>query len=317
MNKKTLILVLASAAAAATANANWTVVSTFDDASALDLITDNTNIEGSNARSEIIDGKWAVFPGDLFENTSNLYALLDMGTDLKAMSQASGEPVTVYLEVVQPTVDDGQGGTRKAIVDCVWGISNIDSDEVLETRYNSYNVMQRINVGTDNYEGRNGGGYWSTEEILQADVTYKIWLVADYNLNFYEAYVQGGQWTEQTKLDTEDGSGIWLFRVNPAPENTVDKFQVSLSRGNSDDGEKGIDPMYLDNIAYADGMDLSTPPVGGGETWYGYSVDADGWVNTEGWMGWVNNTYDPNIWHPMLNKYIYVGDDSGWAYVPR
>jgi hypothetical protein len=69
MNKKTLILTLASAAAAISAHAQWNIVSTFDDDSALDLITDNTNIEGSNARSEIIDGKWAAFPGDVFENT--------------------------------------------------------------------------------------------------------------------------------------------------------------------------------------------------------------------------------------------------------
>jgi len=316
MKKYTLTLILASAAAAVSVNADWNIVSTFDDASALDLVTDSTNIEGSNARSEIVDGKWAVFPGDIFEDNSNLYALLDMGTDLKAMSQASGGSVTVYLEVTQPTVSDGQGGTRKAIVDTVWGIANIDSDEVLETRYNSYNAMQRINVGNDNFEGRNGGSYEATGEMFQADVTYKIWLVIDYNLNFYEAYIQGGQWTEQTKVDTEDNSGVWLFRVNPAPENTVDKFMVALSRGNSVDGAKGLDPTYFDNIAYYDGMELSTPPVGGGETWYGYAVDANGWANTGSWMSWVNVTFDPYIWNLALDKYVIITDGSGWVFVP-
>jgi hypothetical protein len=301
----------------------WNVVSTFDDASALDIVTDSTNIEGSNARTEIIDGKLAAFPGDVFENTSNLYALVDMGADLKAMSQASGGPVTVYVEVTQPTVSDGQGGTRKAIVDTVWGMANIDSDVVLETRYNSYNVMQRINVGTDNFEGRNGGGYWTTGEMFQADVTYKIWLVVDYNLNFYEAYVQGGQWTEQTKLDTEDGTGIWLFRVNPAPEDTVDKFMIALSRGNTVDGEKGIDPTYFDNLAYADGMDLSTPSVGGGpvgDTWAGFDVTADGDAFTGDWLGWVNVTFDPWIFSYSLNQWMFIDESAvtasgGWVYV--
>jgi hypothetical protein len=240
------------------------------------------------------------------------------------MSQASGGAVTVYLEVSQPTVPDGQGGTRKAIVDTVWGLSNIDSDVVLETRYNSYNVMQRVNVGTDNFEGRNGGGYWSTEEKFQADVSYKIWLVIDYNLNFYEAYVQGGQWATQTKLDTEDGSGIWLFRVNPAPEDTVDKFQVSLSRGNTEDGEKGLDPTYFDNIAYFDGTELSEPPIGGGETrmWNGFEVDASGFVDT-GVGGWLNGFVfvgeaEDNGWVYVysLSKYVYV-TPAGWVYMNR
>ena len=182
MKKTILIPIIASAIAAGSLQADWSIVSTFDDASALDLITDNTNIEGSNARSEIVNGKWAAYPGDVFEATSNLYALLDLGVDLKAASIAAGGPVSVYVEVTQPTVDDGAGGTRKAIVDTVWGLSNIDSSVVLETRYNSYNVMQRINGGNDNFEGRNGGSYWAPTggQMFNADVTYKIWMVVDY-----------------------------------------------------------------------------------------------------------------------------------------
>lgn len=313
-------ILLSAFVAIGTAQAEWEVVSTFDDDSALDLITDNTNIEGSNARSEIVDGKWAVFPGELFEDNSNLYSMLDLGVDLKAASLGTEGPVTVYMEVIQPIVPDGQGGTRKAIVDTVWGISNVDSSEVLETRYNSYNAMQRINSGNDNFEGRNGGGYWSTGEIFQGDVTYKIWLVIDYNLNFYEAYVQGGQWTEQTRLDTEDGSGIWLFRVNPG-DVPINNFQVSLSRGNSDDGEKGIDPTYFDNIALdTTGQNLSEPPVEGGPTWAGYPVTEDGDANTGDWMGWVHVGFEPWILSYNLDQWMYieeeaVSDDGSWIYI--
>lgn len=321
MKKSIITTLVMNVVFAVGASADWTIVSTFDDASALDLITDSTNLEGSNARSEIVDGKWAVYPGDLFEATSNLYAQLDLGTDLKAASQASGGSVTLYMEVVQPTVSDGQGGTRKAINDTVWGIANVDSSQVLETRYNSYNVMQRINAGNDNYEGRNGGGYWTTGEMFQADVTYQIWLVVDYNLNYYEAYVQGGQWAEQTKLDTEDGSGIWLFRVNPAAENVVQHLQVSLSRGNSVDGEKGIDPTYFDNVAIdVTGSNLSVPSVAGGETWAGFAVTPEGDANTMGWLGWVNTTNKPWIYSYALNHWTYIDESSvtssgGWVYV--
>lgn len=322
MKKYTLLPIIASALATGSLQADWTIVSTFDDASALDLITDNTNIEGSNARSEIVDGKWAVFPGELFEQNSNLYALLDMGTDLKAASQASGGPVTVYMEVIQPIVPDGLGGTRKAINDTVWGVANVDSSQVLETRYNSYNVMQRINAGNDNFEGRNGGGYWSTGEQFQGDVTYRIWMVIDYNLNYYEAYVQGGQWANQTKMNTEDGSGIWLFRANPAPETVVNNFQVSLSRGNTAQGEKGIDPTYFDNFAYdLSGQNLSMPPVGGEQvTWMGYSVNAAGDADTGAWLGWVNVNHAPWVYNYTLGQWMYMDESSAsesgsWVFV--
>jgi len=56
---------------------------------------------------------------------------------------------------------------------------------------------------------------------------------------------------------------------------------------------------------------------GGTETWYGYEVDANGWVNTESWIGWVNIIYDPWIWSTSLDKYVTITDDSGWVYVPK
>jgi hypothetical protein len=51
--------------------------------------------------------------------------------------------------------------------------------------------------------------------------------------------------------------------------------------------------------------------------WNGYPVDGNGWVDTNDWIGWVNVTYDPWIWSTSLDKYIYIGDGSGWVYVPR
>ncbi|MEX0332684.1 MAG: hypothetical protein AB3N64_14810 [Puniceicoccaceae bacterium] len=50
--------------------------------------------------------------------------------------------------------------------------------------------------------------------------------------------------------------------------------------------------------------------------WYGYPVDPEGWADTTPWLGWVNVTFDPYIWVVNLGKYIYIGDDSGWVYVP-
>ena len=298
----------------------WDIVSTFDDASALDKVTDLTNIEASNARSEIVDGKWAVYPGDLFEATSNLYAALDLGVDLRAASRASGGPVTVYLEIVQPNVPDGAGGTRKAIVDTVWGVSNFPPSEILTTRFNSYNAMQRINGGTDGFEGRNGTAYEAID-LFNANVTYKIWLVIDFNLNFYEAYIQGGQWASQTKINTIDTSGIWLFRANPGADVVVQYFLVALSRGNAAE-EKGIDPTYFDNIAVdTTGQNLTTPVVANGNEWCGITK-VGGDVDTGDFMGWIwvgDATGAGWVYSYSLDGFVYVSacpDASGaWIYI--
>lgn len=55
----------------------------------------------------------------------------------------------------------------------------------------------------------------------------------------------------------------------------------------------------------------------GGQTWNGYDVSPDGWVDTMDWMGMVNVTSDPWIWSLDLGKYVYIVDGSGWVYVPN
>jgi hypothetical protein len=51
--------------------------------------------------------------------------------------------------------------------------------------------------------------------------------------------------------------------------------------------------------------------------WYGYTFDDQGWVDTTPWWGSVNVTHDPWVWVVDLGKYIYVANDSGWAYIPN
>jgi hypothetical protein len=74
--------------------------------------------------------------------------------------------------------------------------------------------------------------------------------------------------------------------------------------------------MRFDNLKIANEWG-DVVPQASGETWYGYAVDANGWVNADGWMSWVNVEFDPYIWSTALDKYVYVGDDSGWVYVAK
>jgi hypothetical protein len=51
--------------------------------------------------------------------------------------------------------------------------------------------------------------------------------------------------------------------------------------------------------------------------WQGYTFDDEGWADTTSWLAWVNVTHDPWVWVLNLGKYIYIGDDSGWVYIPN
>jgi len=323
MNKQILTLAATSLFTASLASAEWTIANTFDDNSALAAVTDVERIEGSNARSEIVNGQLAVFPGNVFETNNNLFTYINLGTDIRADALTGDGIVTVYLEVTQPMVDDGAGGMRKAIVDTVWGISNIQPDDAdNNTSYNNFNAMQRINVGNDNFEGRNGGSYEAIEPF-QADVTYKIWLVIDYFFNSYQAYVEGGQWTTQTQIPSSSGND-WGFRVNPDDTNMVNHFLIALSRGNTVDGEKGVDPTYFDNIAYdTTGLNLTTPAVGatGPGALSAFPAVGDD-VNTGSWMGWVYAANYPNVYIYSLDSWAFINEGTAsssgaWFYIFR
>ncbi len=58
------------------------------------------------------------------------------------------------------------------------------------------------------------------------------------------------------------------------------------------------------------------------EDWQGYSVLANGAVDTLGWVGWLNIAYDPWVWSYTLGRWVFVGDEGFleegiWGYVVR
>lgn len=57
---------------------------------------------------------------------------------------------------------------------------------------------------------------------------------------------------------------------------------------------------------------------GGGNDWYGYAIDGNGWVDTGSWLsGLVQVDNDPWVYPLSLQNYVYVPDDSGWIYIPK
>ena len=299
MNRKTLILTsFIGVALSSLTFGDWMLINDFNEPTDLDSVTDVINTEGSGAHTELIDGRLAAFPGLPGADTSasNLFAGINLGMDLRALSEAAEGPISVYLQIIQPTVSDGAGGTRKAIVDTVWGLTHFDPDKFTTEAYNAYNAMARINFGNDNLEVRDDTKYVASGEILQADVVYELWIEVDFFFNEWVGYVKGGQWTERTQLIGTDDEFLGFrkipgFEEDAVTPQTVDYFLIALSAGavNHSAGVKGVDPTYFDNI-YVDttGVNATSPVETGGNTWAGFPVSEAGDVDTGAWLGFIN-----------------------------
>lgn len=296
----------------------WTGVAHFDDPSDAALIVDQETIVGSNARSVIENGSLSLYPGDLFDDWSYLWTTLTLPVDLKAASEAVGGPITAYYEIQQPTVNG-----RKAIVDTSIGLSNVDEVDVLYYRFNSFSAQTRIYSPSDEFRVRNGGSF-ETITSFDANTWYGVWFIVDYQTHVFGLYLQGGsQFLALTKIESSDA--FWSFRISPSDTDTVDKFLFGLSRGNSVDGPRGIDPTLVDNI-YIDtsGVNLSVPPrsnLTGPGIFKSLSIDADGWVTTS-LIGSVYTRHYPWCYARDLDTWFFVSEpsenlttDGVWIYV--
>ncbi|MEX0321591.1 MAG: hypothetical protein AB3N63_05490 [Puniceicoccaceae bacterium] len=228
--------------------ADWMIEYDFQDGLPAGLYQ-ATNRDLSTDFADVQDGMLRVVHGDLLEETSNLYMMLPLSTDLRAASEGIPGPVTLYFEMMVPDVGGSVG-----IVDVAFGLSNIDPDTVADVRYDSFSPMMRIDSGDQNFEYRDGGNGYVEVTQLEAGVKYSVWVEVDYSLNFAVFYIQGGVYTTVTEV------GLGAFRKDPGEGETVDYFAALLSRGNSVDGPKGVDHMFFDNLAIdVTGKNLTNP----------------------------------------------------------
>ena len=141
MWKSLFVSVCVTALTLSISRGEWSIVSTFGDAGELSKITDVYYTFTYNGNSSVENGKWVVNPGNETSDVE-MYSLLHLGEDIAAR----GNPVTVYFEFTQPIVDNGSGGSRKAVTNAFWGLSNKGPQNVNQTnnRTNSFNAFQRI-----------------------------------------------------------------------------------------------------------------------------------------------------------------------------
>lgn len=116
------------------------------------------------------------------------------------------------------------------------------------TAYSDFEV-QLNNQNNDILNARDGSAFDPVDTIADG-VWYNVWLVANLSSDTYEAYLQGGSLTEQTKLDN-GAQTIFNFR-NGSSGNAMAHFLTRT--GNPSTGN-----FLIDDIYYGDGINLGNP----------------------------------------------------------
>lgn len=161
----------------------------------------------------------------------------------------------------------------------------------------TFDFRSRLDIVAPNESGDYtlgiSSGSSTAEAILPTDLTfgttYSVTLEFDFATGLGSVTVDG---------NTAVGTGVYA-------DETLDSF--ALRQSDSSNNET----ILVDNLQIFG----ATEPAG--DTWRGYPVRPDGYVDTTPWMGWVYVGADPWIWVVNLGKYVYINDDSGWVYVPK
>jgi hypothetical protein len=83
--------------------------------------------------------------------------------------------------------------------------------------------------------------------------------------------------------------------------------------------------VYYATGEFADKMSVDNVSVKFGaatQTWAGYPVDANGWVDTTPWLAFINVSAGDWVWVVNLGTYIYlpeefVSEAGAWTYIPN
>lgn len=177
----------------------------------------------------------------------------------------------------------------------------IDRDEQEITRI-TFTMRDRSEKQHSGHVAVKVGGQWYANELLfETQLTDTV----QFNLREFTWTTQGWLKVIVDEVNFQEELSISSEPAGELPSGDLEGFgfYYNVTGGGGPSAVLDEYSVYVEPVASND--------------WYGYAVDELGWADTETWMGWVNVTFDPYVWNLALSKYIYVGDDSGWAYVPN
>lgn len=170
---------------------------------------------------------------------------------------ADGAKATVYFKVGRPTVDGNPGE-----VDNTFGVGGGVSSPFSYSNYSAYGRYSNLGIMDFRDEGNANGSFQPiSAEPQDTDTYYEVWMVIDHWNFIYDVYVKGGSdFPTQTKVNAED----YDYR-NQTVEDLTEFFFLA-SAGNTTEGVKGKDPVYLDDFYVDLAAENLTSPTGGDVT---------------------------------------------------
>jgi len=177
------------------------------------------------------------------------------------------------------------------------------------------------------YVGVNPSGeatFWQSESRFMLKIGGQWYATTDIYLP------QSGEentWEQvQHTFSTEGADWVPVSAEANAPLELGDPLSASLPSGNIEGVGFYLFHPPLDGSAWLDELEIYAEPSEGGEPsqWAGYDIvvtDGLDYINTEGWMGWLDVTTAPWNYSLSLESWIYLeeaaaGNETGaWMYV--
>jgi len=310
--------------------AAWVLVDDFQDGNVDDWLFDTVNFSSEAALAAV--------PEPFLNGDSANYVLeMDPGITLSEGASTSANTTrvraaktmpgidnlgTVYVRMAQPR---GEGGIF-SILNNIWGAAPAALDAI--PNFNDFSALMRIEHTVHNFDVYDGTinpdtgkarGYQNVATELAMETWYEIWITIDHINSAFAVYVRGGPEFPQITKAYPSGDGMAGYRN--LTFDPLERFMIITTVGVVSD-VKSKDNFYVDDI-YVDttGYNLTSPVAAGYGKWGPWDIiDADGNVNTGGWMGYINVALDPYIWSYSLSSWAYVDsatitNGGSWVYV--
>ena len=185
---------------------------------------------------------------------------------------------------------------------------------------NIYLDSGRVYVSYEGVDIRRWGPVW-VSAVVEPSTAYYLHVVSSKAQNLVTLYLNGEKVDETNGIkkvgaqfeDTDMGG-------NARPLQYHDSSFTGLGHENLFYGHIGKWGLWNRMLTEAETSHVEAVFSVEEDDWYGYPVDAQGWVNT-GLGGWLNGyvwvTEDPWIWMIAMNRFIYIPNDTGWIFIPK
>lgn len=296
----------------------WTLIDDFNDAD-----FSNFTLARSGAESEIAqysdptdDSNSGMFlwSGEIGVDWADTWAALTLPDSIDV-----GETATVYLRLLK------EGHSNNWHI----GFTDLAPSELDAASWGGFAGYARMSMN-QTFDIRNSGSWGSFDpnyELSELNAWYHFWFVIDYQSPIenasYQFYSQGPGDSEPVlrMISTESGpvEGA-LFRHDPAG-NPITTLAFMTNSDNPVSPNAG-DIWIMDDLNVDFGGENLTIPgeAPAAETWGGFTILEDHYVDTGAWMGWLYAEHRPWMYSTSLNGWLWApdpgADASGtWAYV--